>query len=212
MDITWYGQACFRIKGKTATLVIDPYDPTFTGLKLGKLSADMVLVTHGHEDHNNTAIVEGEPVVIAGPGEYEVKGVTVSGIATFHDSQEGAERGKNTVYHCDIDGVSVVHLGDIGHTLTKEQVAAISPCDILMLPVGGTYTIAADQAQEVVTQLEPAIVIPMHYKIAGLKFELDPLEKFLKEAGAEGATPQPKLTVTKDKLPVESEVVVLQKQ
>lgn len=214
MDITWYGQACFKIKGKTAVLVLDPFDPAFTGLKLLKLGqTDTVLVTHDHGDHNYVqAITESSPVIISGPGEYEVKSVTITGVSSFHDSKNGQERGKNTIYHITIDGVSIVHLGDLGHVLTKEQVAQIGGCDILLVPVGGVYTIDAAEAAENITLLEASIVIPMHYKIDGLKFELDPLDKFLKEVGKEEIKPQPKLTITKDKLPQETEVIVLEKQ
>lgn len=213
MDITWYGQACFKIKGKTASVVIDPFTPEKAGIKLPKLAADVVLVTHNHEDHNYTqAVTEGEPVIIAGPGEYEVKGCTIVGVQTFHDPNQGQERGKNTVYQITVDGVSIVHLGDLGHTLTKDQVSAIGVCDIVMVPVGGNYTIEASEAAEVVTQLEPSIIIPMHYAIDGLKYELAPLQKFLKEIGKEDAQPVAKLTITKDKLPDEPAVVVLEKQ
>lgn len=213
MDITWYGQACFRVKGMLATVVFDAFNPQFTGLKLPKLSADVVTISHGHEDHNyKEGVVEGNPVVISGPGEYEVKGVSIVGIQTFHDAKGGVERGKNTVYQCVVDNVSIVHLGDIGHVLTKEQLSAITSCDILMVPVGGVYTVDAQEASELISQLEPSIVLPMHYKIEGLKFPLDPLDKFLKEVGSETAQKMTKLAITKDKLPSEVEVVILEKQ
>lgn len=212
MDISWYGQACFKIKGKTTNVVIDPFKPGFVGLKLPKLSADIVLVTHNHQDHNNASVVDGNPVVISGPGEYEVKGVSIVGIASFHDNNQGADRGKNTIYHVVIDGVAVVHLGDLGQPLTQEQVSQIGTCDILMVPVGGTYTIDAAKAADVITQLEPSVILPMHYKLPALKFELDPVEKFLKEIGKEGAKPTPKYTVTKEKLPQEPEIIVLENQ
>lgn len=220
MDITWYGQACFKVKGKNASLIFDPFSPGYVGLRLPKLSADAVVVSHNHQDHNYTEGVIGsdsdgsqyEPVVIAGPGEYEVKGITIVGIKTFHDKANGEERGKNTVYQATIDGVSIVHLGDLGHVLTKEQVAQIGVCDILMVPVGSVYTIDAAEAAENMTLLEPSIILPMHYKVPGLKFELDPAEKFLKEVGKEDAVAQPKLTITKEKLPDEPQVVVLEKQ
>lgn len=213
MDITWYGQACFRVKGKQATIVLDPFSPSFTGLKLPKLTADIVTISHAHEDHNyKEGIFDGNPVVIAGPGEYEVKGVTVTGIQTYHDANQGAERGKNTLYQCVIDTIGIVHVGDLGHVLTKEQVSQIDTCDIVMIPVGGVYTIDAATASEVISQLEPSIVLPMHYRIDGLKFPLDPLEKFLKEIGKEPGEATSKLTITKDKLPQEVAIVVLEKQ
>ncbi len=212
MDINWYGQACFKIKGKNASVVIDPFDPEFTGLKSPKdLEADVVLSTHNHGDHNNTGAVSGNPLVITGAGEYEKQGVSINGVSVFHDNSEGSERGVNTVFHILIDGVNIVHLGDLGHILTDEQTSQIDACDILMIPVGSVYTIDAEAAAKVVAQLEPRIVIPMHYKIDGLKFELEGVEAFLKEMGAETVSPLPKLSITKDKLPEETMVIVLAK-
>lgn len=211
MDIFWYGQAAFKIKGKQATVIFDPYDPEKLGLKLPKdLTGDMAFQTHDHFDHNNLSVT-GEAVKIKGPGEYEVKGVIASGVATFHDSQKGAERGKNTVYNVEIDGVRIVHLGDLGHTLEEKQIEEIGAVDVLLIPVGGVFTIDAKDAARVVTQLEPKIVIPMHYMIEGLKVELNPLDDFLKEMAIDNVEPQPKLTITKDKLPDETQVVVLSK-
>lgn len=206
------GQAAFKIKGKSATLIIDPFNPSFTGLKIPKdLSADLVLVSHQHDDHNYIAAVEGQPLVIAGPGEYEAKGVGVLGMGTYHDDSNGSQRGKNTVYKILLDGVSLVHLGDLGHTLSNDQVDQIGRCDVLMIPVGSVYTIGSQVAASVVAQLEPKIVIPMHYKLPDLKFELLGVEGFLKEMRAEGVIPVPKLSITKEKLPEETQVVLLSK-
>lgn len=212
MDINWYGQACFKIKGKNASVILDPFSPEFTGLKLPKeLEANVVLVTHGHEDHNNAGVVEGSPLVVTGPGEYEKAGVSITGVSVFHDEEQGTQRGKNTIYHLLIDGINIVHLGDLGHVLQEEQPSQIDVTDILMIPVGGVYTIDAEAAAKVVAQFEPKVVIPMHYKIPGLKFELEGVEEFLKEMGAENIVPQPKLSITKDKLPEETTVVLLAK-
>lgn len=211
MDIYWYGQACFKLKGKTASAVIDPFSPEAVGLKLPKdLEANVVLQSHDHPDHNNIAIVGGNPMPFYGPGEYEVKGIAVTGVASFHDTTDGSERGKNTIFHVSIDGLNIVHLGDLGQAkLTEQQIALLGQVDILLIPVGGVFTIDASQAVEIIAQLEPKIIIPMHYFVEGLKFELDPVEKFLKQMGAEAVQPVPKLTITKDKLPEETEVVVL---
>lgn len=213
MDIYWLGQSCFKIKGKSATLVIDPFDPEFTGLKLPKdLDAQVVLSTHSHKDHNNIGAVSGSPMVIAGPGEYEVAGVSVEGVSTFHDSVAGVEKGINTIYHMLIDGINIVHLGDLGHKLTENQLGKIDNTDILMIPVGGKFSLDSELAVEVVAQLEPKIVIPMHYQIPELKIEgLETVDLFLKEMGSENAETQPKLSITRDKLPDTTTVVVLSK-
>lgn len=212
MDIYWYGQAMFKVKGKETTIVIDPFDPDFTGLKLPKdLEAQIVLVTHDHGDHNHIKAVSGNPLIIKGPGEYEKSAVQVAGIETFHDNSSGSERGKNTIYHLLMEGLNLVHLGDLGHVLTGEQISQTGAVDILMIPVGSVYTINAEIAAKVVAALEPKIVIPMHYKIPGLKFDLEEVRSFLKEMGAENITPVPKLTVTRDKLPEETTVVLLGK-
>lgn len=210
MDIYWLGQACFKLKGKNATILLDPFDPDFTGLKLPKdLQADAVLISHEHQDHNNAGSF---PMVFRQPGEYEVKGVVITGIDSFHDNSSGSERGKNTIFHLLFDNLNIVHLGDLGQSkLTEEQVANIGETDILLAPVGSVYTIDAKAASEIVAQLEPKITIPMHYKIEGLKFELEPVDNFLKEMGAEGVAPQPKLSITKEKLPEEPTVVLLSK-
>ncbi len=217
MDIYWGGQALFKIKGKNASVIIDPFDENFTGLKLPKdLTADVVLASHSHEDHNNTKAVTspngGKPMVFNTLGEYEVAGIVVTAISSFHDNSQGSERGRNIIFHLMIDGLNVAHLGDLGESqLTEEQISQIGEVDILLIPVGGIFTIDSKVAIAIVAQLEPKIIIPMHYKIEGLKFELDGVEKFLKEMGSEGVVSQPKLAITKDKLPEEAQVILLAK-
>ena len=212
MEINWLGQSAFKIKGKTATVVTDPFDPQMLGIKLPKVEADIVTISHDHGDHNNLDGVSGYSFVATGPGEYEIKGVAFVGIASWHDAKDGAERGKNTIFTFNVDGVRVCHLGDLGQeALTDTQVEEIGQVDILMIPVGGVYTIDAATAAKVVAQLEPRIVIPMHYLDPELKLELEPVENFLKEMGKEDVTAQPKLVVTAEKLPEELEVAVLQR-
>lgn len=217
MDIYWNGQAMVRLKGKNATVYIDPFDPNFTGLKLPKdLVCDVVLSTHDHKDHNNISIMktasDAKAMVFNTPGEYEVAGVVITGISAFHDNSNGSERGKNILFHLMFDNLNIVHLGDLGQSkLTEEQIAQIGETDILLIPVGGVYTIDSKVAATIVSQLEPKIIIPIHYKIEGLKFELAPVEGFLKEMGAEGLTAQPKLFVSKEKLPEEPQVILLAK-
>jgi L-ascorbate metabolism protein UlaG (beta-lactamase superfamily) len=147
--------------------------------------------------------------VVAGPGEYEIGGVLVIGVATFHDGEQGKKRGKNTVYVMEMDEISVCHLGDLGHTLSAEQVEEIGNVDVLLLPVGGVSTINAVMAAEVVRQLEPKVVVPMHYKTPELSRELEPAEKFFKEIGVTHLDPQPKLSITKSSLPVSTQVFLL---
>ncbi len=212
MDIVWYGQACFKLKGKTASVVIDPYDSDFTGLKGPKtLEADLVAITHSHADHNSLKLIAGEPLVLEGPGEYEAKGVSVIGVSTFHDTNQGAERGKNTVFNIELDNMHIVHLGDLGHALNDQQIESIGDVDILLVPVGSVFTIDAKVAAQVVSSLEPRIIIPMHFFLPGLKFHLEGVEAFLKEMGVENIEPLSKFSITKDKLPEEPQVVVLSK-
>ncbi len=214
MEITYLGHSAFRIKGKKTSIVTDPFDPAVTGFKIPSVQADIVTVSHEHKDHNNIKAVSGEPLVISGPGEYEVKGVRITGLRTYHDNTKGEERGYNTVYRIEIDNVAIVHLGDLGHKLSDKEIEILDGVDILMIPVGGTYTINAAEAVEVISHLEPKVIIPMHYKSAKTSPEvtskLDELSVFLKEMGKEGIIPVPKLVMTKDKLPIEPIVVVFE--
>ncbi len=189
-------------------VITDPFPPD-SGYSLGKQTANIVTVSHQHPSHAYTQGIGGEPRIIRGPGEYEISGVLIIGIATFHDTQGGQTRGKNTVYVMEIDGISVCHLGDLGHVLTSEQVEEIGDIDVLLLPVGGVSTINAAMAAEVIRQLEPEAVVPMHYKTNSMKRELDPVETFLKEMGMEQIEPRPKLNVTKSNLPLSTQVFLL---
>ena len=218
IDIYFNGQACIRIKGKNATLVFDPYDPSFTGLPAYKISSDIVCVTHDHGDHNYVSGVSGveegkSPFVISGPGEYEISGVNIVGVPSFHDDKEGAERGKNTIYQVTIDEINIVHLGDLGQKkLTQEQVETLSGCDVLFIPVGSVYTISGKDAPDIISQVEPKIIVPIHYKIEGLKFPLEDVSVFLTAMAKEKLEPLPKLSVSRERLPEEVEVVLLAKQ
>ncbi len=208
MEIIWYGQSCFRLRDKLATVVTDPYDKSI-GYVLPRVRADIVTVSHDHPDHNYVKGVRGNPKVIDGPGEYEVRGVFITGIPTYHDRRKGASRGRNTVFLFDFDGLTVCHLGDLGHIPTQSQVEAMSDIDILLIPVGSVSTINAAQAAEVISLLEPRIVIPMHYKTKWVKVKLDPVSKFLKEMGLDQLATHESLKVTKSSLPEETQVVLL---
>jgi len=209
MDITSLGHSSFRIRGKSVTLVTDPYESSFVGLKFPKhVDADIVTVTHQHRDHNATGQIEGSPFIISGPGEYEIKGVGVVGIATHHDAEKTQ---LNTVYHIVIDDINIVHLGDLGRMLTSEEVDELDGVDILFVPVGGKYTIDAATAAKVVAEIDPSVIIPMHYARPGLTIEgLAPISEFLKEMGKESVVAQSKFTIAKGKLPEEKQVIVLE--
>ncbi len=223
MQIFWKGQACFQIialKGKQeqVKIVIDPYEDSI-GLKPPSLEADILLMTHNHFDHNNEKGVKGLPAgrqgnsfIIGNPGEYEVQGVFVQGVFSFHDQVEGKERGTNTIYVLEAEGLRVCHMGDFGQKeLTSEQLDAIGDVDVLLLPVGGVYTIDAKGAAGIVGQIEPKIAIPMHYALPKLKVKLGGVEEFLKIMGAKGVSPQEKLVLkAKDLTEEETNVVVLQ--
>ncbi|MFC2011256.1 MBL fold metallo-hydrolase [Chloroflexota bacterium] len=208
MDINWLGHSCFRIKGNHATVITDPYSPDL-GYTLGEPTARIVTVSHQHKGHSYVEGVGGEPRLVTGPGEYEIGGVLIIGLATFHNGEKGGERGKNTIFLMEVDEVSVCHLGDLGHVLTTEQVEEIGNVDVLLLPVGGVSTIDAPMAAEVVRQLEPKVVVPMHYKTEALNRELEPVERFLEEMAVKEVNSQPKLSFTKANLPISTQIFLL---
>jgi L-ascorbate metabolism protein UlaG (beta-lactamase superfamily) len=210
MEITWLGHSCFRLRGREAAIVTDPCAKS-TGYSVGRPAADIVTVSHDHPGHNNVAAVTGSPRVVQGPGEFEIAGVLIMGIRTYHDGEKGERLGKNIAYVLEMDDLRVCHLGDLGHVPTPEQVEELSGVDILLAPVGGNNTIAAAAAAETVSLLEPKLVLPMHYQTPAAKAQLDPLDRFLKEMGAPSALEerQAKLSVTKSTLPQETKVQVL---
>jgi len=208
MEIRWLGHSCFQIKGNKATIITDPYVPDL-GYSLGKRSADIVTISHQHPGHSYFEGIDGDPRRVAGPGEYEISGVLIIGMATFHDAEGGGRRGKNTLYIMDVDEISICHLGDLGHVLTIERSEGIDEVDVLLVPVGGVSTIDASVAAEVVRQLTPKVVIPMHYKTDALRRELEPVDRFLKEMGVKEVSPQPRLSFNKGNLPLTTQVFLL---
>lgn len=219
MDIRFLGHSSFLITSREATIVTDPFDPDKVGFPFPKTPADLVLSSHDHFDHNYTSAASGEPFIISAPGEYEVKGVKVWGFQTFHDDKEGKERGKNTVYLFEAEGLTLCHLGDLGHLLDQKLEEEIGNPDVLFVPVGGVYTIGPAEAAKVVAQLEPTYIIPMHYRMEGMNEtfkELQPVSVFLQEMGAAQRAlpggelePHDELAISKQSLPEMSEVVVL---
>ncbi|MFH1822373.1 MAG: MBL fold metallo-hydrolase [Patescibacteria group bacterium] len=212
MIISWLGQSCFKIQDKISsdgiTVVTDPFDKSI-GLKPPSFEADIVTVSHDHFDHNNIKSLRGNPYVVKGAGEYDIRGVLVEGVESYHDSKNGTEKGKNIMCRIEVDDISIVHLGDLGHILDNKQLERLAGADILLIPVGGVYTIDSKKAVEVVSQIEPRIVIPMHYKIKGLKVEIETVDKFIKELGIK-PTMEEKLKISKKDLPQEDmELVIL---
>jgi L-ascorbate metabolism protein UlaG (beta-lactamase superfamily) len=208
MEITWLGHSSFRLKGSQTTVVTDPY-PQDLGYTLGKQTANIVTVSHMHPSHSYVEGVGGEPKIIKSPGEYEISNTLIIGLATFHDREQGTLKGKNTVFVVQIDELSVCHLGDLGHTLTSQQVEDIGNVDVLLVPVGGVSTINATVAAEVVRQLEPRIVIPMHFKTPVVTRDLEPVDRFMKEMSVKDTTSRPKLNVTRTSLPAGTQVILL---
>lgn len=212
MEITYLGHSAFKLKGKITTLVTDPFGEE-VGFKFPKkIEAGITTVSHDHKDHNAVTSVEGNPYVIHGPGEYEIGGVGVVGFQTYHDKEKGASKGKNTIYRIEMDGLVIVHLGDLGHTLSSGDVDALGSVDILCIAVGGT-ALSLEEVQVCITDIDPSIILPMHYntsvhdqKIFG---SLGPLSAFLKQMGKDTTESVTKLSMTKDKLPEEMQIVIL---
>jgi L-ascorbate metabolism protein UlaG (beta-lactamase superfamily) len=183
VTISWYGQSCFRVESKGVSLLFDPFSKDI-GLRAPRLNADIFLITHEHYDHNNVKDVPAGAFVIRGPGEYEKSGVYTEGIVSFHDNFQGVQRGLNTIYVVKMEDMRLCHMGDFGQAkLTDEQLEAIGDVDMLFIPVGGKYTINGSEAAAIVREIEPKIVIPMHYKIPGLNIDIEGPQKFLKEMG-----------------------------
>jgi L-ascorbate metabolism protein UlaG (beta-lactamase superfamily) len=215
MEVTWYGHSCFRLRDRDATVVTDPFDKTL-GYELPRVRTDIVTVSHHHPHHNNTKAVKGDFKVVDSPGEYEIKSVFITGIATYPsrrrrksntDEDNGDER--NVIFVFEFDGLTICHLGDLAQVPTQTQVEALSNVDVLLVPVGGSTSLNAAQAAEIISLIEPYIVIPMHYKTSAISLKLDGVQKFLKEMGTPRIEPVDVLKVTRSSLPQETQVVVL---
>jgi L-ascorbate metabolism protein UlaG (beta-lactamase superfamily) len=214
MEIKYFGHSCFLIKSKNASIVIDPYEEK-TGLGKLKLKADIAISTHDHFDHNCFSAISQDirdPFKITGPGEYEINGIIIEGIASYHDKEKGEKRGKNTIYTVLAEGVRICHLGDLGHLLSDNQLDKVGEVDILMIPVGGKFTIDATEAGKVINQIEPKIVIPMHYKLEGTSVDVVSVDEFLKQESM-NVEKLDVLKIDKKSLPQEEDtkIVVLEK-
>ena len=213
MEITWYGHSCFRLTERNyATVVTDPYDHKAVGYDALKLKADIVTVSHDAPGHNNMDAVKGSEHIIDGAGEFEIGGVFITAVQTAGGGKKTKDKSRNTLYVFDYEGITVAHLGDLLEVPTQSEVEALGTVNVLLLPVGGGNSLNAAIAAEVVSTIEPNIVIPMHYATEGAKVKLEPLSKFLKEMGLGKIEALPSLKATRSSLPQETKVVVLDYQ
>jgi len=204
VKISWLGHSCFKIEDDSGRVAVtDPFDES-VGYPAPRVRADVVTVSHEHYDHNNVKALRGDPAVVRGIGERSAAGIEFEGIASYHDDRGGKLRGKNTIFCFEMDGIRVCHLGDLGHQLGEKEAVALGEVDVLMIPVGGTFTLDAEGAKKVVGQIKPKIVLPMHFKTPVLTFEIDSADRFL--SGEKVERPGRTLVVSKDTHPKAGEV------
>lgn len=214
MKIRWLGHAAFTLTTEQGQVILtDPYEPNcYDGaLRYSKITVnpDVVTLSHDHADHACAlSLLGGKPQVINKEGAYEVTGIKIKGISSFHDASQGKERGKNTVFTCQVDNLKIAHLGDLGHILSREQYDKIGAVDILLIPVGGHFTIDATQATEIAQNLKAKVVIPMHYKTDRINFPIAPVDGFLKDKKVKKIN-EAEVTIDKNNLPGEQEIWVL---
>lgn len=210
MDITYYGHSCFRVRGGEGTIVTDPFQASI-GYTPPHVAADVCTISHDHPGHNNAGVLRGAPYVISGPGEYEISGIFIAGWRSYHDRKKGRERGQNTVYTFEVDGICVAHLGDLGHVPDQSIIEVLGDVDILLIPVGGHVTLTAAMASDAINLIEPRLVIPMHYRTEAYTgtASLEPVSKFLKEMGVHNDAASDTIRISQSSLPAETEVRVL---
>ena len=213
MEITYFGLNAVRLRGREATVMIDPYEPKL-GLSPVRLNVQIVIFTHEDPTHFSLQGLSGEPHVVTDAGEFEIKGIAMTGTQTYHDAKKGAERGKNFAYTVEVDDLRICHLGHLGHGLSEAQLEGIgSKIDVLFVPIGGGSHINSAQATEIVNQIEPKLVVPISYKLPGLTLlaqNLEGVEKFAKEMGATDLTPQPKLQISVSPSVEDTKLVILE--
>ena len=214
MNITWYGHSCFKLQSKDIVLITDPFDKKI-GLRPPHGAANIVTVSHDHYDHNNFKIIKGDPFVVDSAGEYEINKIIIRGIDSYHDNKEGKERGSNVIYVIEMEDMKICHLGDFGQEgFLNSQLEKIGQIDILFIPVGGTFTIDWKLANTIISQIEPRIIIPMHYKLPGMTGDLskiDTADNFCKEHGVSAKDAIEKFSIKKKDLPQDEAKVVLMK-
>lgn len=215
MNIQYYGHSCFKITTKPAgrgqeeiTVFLDPFSKEI-GLRPPQGQASLVLVSHDHNDHSNTAVLKGDPKILDIPGEYSVSGVNIIGISSFHDNKNGRERGKNTIFILESEEIRICHMGDLGSDLSEKQLEEINGVNILMIPIGGKYTIDAEKAVDIIKKIEPNIIIPMHYKMKGSNMDIDDEKKFCSEMGNCPKDKMAKISLKKKDLEGKSMEVIL---
>lgn len=209
MKIRWFGHACFLLESKNGTKVVtDPFDGSI-GYKIPKVFADIVTVSHDHYDHNYTEGVQGEPKIIDDAAIHILENMTITGIPAFHDDEKGAKRGPIIIYIFEIDGIRICHLSDLGHLLSKSQIEEIGKIDVLLVPVGGTFTLNSEGAVAVIGQLSPKIIIPMHFKTPAVNLPIDPVDEFLEKIGGGKILEQHTLEITPDLLEGDRKIFVL---
>lgn len=208
MDIKWLGHSCFLVKGKDMTVMMDPCHPD-TGYRLRESIAHVVTVSHLHPGHSYTEAIDSSPRLIKSPGEYEIGGTFITGVAVFHDGSKGATLGRNTVYVIEMEDVTLCHLGDLGHPLGPQSIEEIGDIDVLFVPVGEGSTVSVEAAVEIVRQLGPSVVVPMHYKTGASTRDLSSVDKFLEKMRVKEVDERPGLSVTSSTLPAGTQVVVL---
>ena len=210
MEITWYGHACFRLTERgMANVVTDPYDNSVAGYDTLKLRAEIVTISHDAPGHNHVSAVRGKNHILTGPGEYEIGGVFITGVQTNGKKKRSSDEIRNTLYVFDYDGITIAHLGDLQRVPTQTEVEALGTVNVVLVPVGGGGGLTSSKAVEVVSLLEPNIVIPMHFGTPQSKFKLAPVSKFLKEMGLSDLEPQDSFKVARTTMPDETRVVVL---
>ena len=210
VEISWYGQTCFRLKGQGSfSIATDPHSPDL-GIALPPLQADIVTVSHHNASCHYLEAVQGTYKLLDGPGEYEISGVFITGVSTFADDKQGTVRGLNTVFAFDFEGTTVCHLGRLGHVPTQSQVKNLGSVDVLLVPVGGGGSLTSTQASEVIGLFEPDIVIPMRYRIPGLQENLGSVDAFLREMGIDQVDTQETLSVSESSMSEETDIFVLE--
>jgi L-ascorbate metabolism protein UlaG (beta-lactamase superfamily) len=208
VELSWVGHSCFRLRGRQATVITDPCARE-SGYSMGRVAAQVVTVSNPHPNHSAVDQIDGDPTIFDGPGEYEAHGVFVTGVRTT-PPHGGQDQVRNTAYIVDIDDVRVCHLGDLNNAPTSDQIELMKDVGVLLVPVGGHCTIGAAEAVEVISQIEPKLVVPMHYATDTSRVELEDVQRFLREMGVSQLAAEARVNVTHGSLPAEPTVVLLQ--